>query len=205
MKSQLRDNHEDMAKDAQERALSVTDYNLSLMVAMHIGARWGHCYENAYSAFFAFLPLFEPHGTLVEGWIVFEDKGNVVLMEHGWLQGSGHLIDPTIVLVVDPGQTVSYFPGVLRGHRELEMLENELFPHVRFSDYGDDGLSHCEYRVAYEAAQLKARSLLTAEKTFVEVKAKVCTDEEQEATKSAMLDVRIVLLPGQNGRGGFNG
>ncbi len=137
-----------------------------------MGARWGHCYENAYPMFFAIPALFEPHGLFIEGWITFVSADQIVVMEHGWcVSTQGQIIDPTIVLAVAPGQPVFSFPGVLRGKAELERLENELFPHVRFSEYGDDGMLHPDYRAAYQAAHQQARSLMMAGKTVLEVKA----------------------------------
>ncbi len=194
MYSQPQDEHIGAVNEARERKLSVNDYAFSLMLSLHIGARWGHCYENAYPAFFAFPQLFEPHGRFVEGWVVIEDQDNLVLMEHGWLGSGEHIIDPTIVLGVEPGQPVYYFPGVLRARAELEALENEFFPHVHFSDYGADGMSHPDYRAAYEAARQKASSLLTGGKNLVEVKAKVQTTEEEEATKRETPGCRIIPL-----------
>ena len=137
------------------------DYGLSVLIAMHIRAIWGHCYENAYSTFFAFPELFEPDGLFVEGWIVFEEANDVVLMEHSWLVCGNRIIDPTIVLAVDPHQPVSYFPGVCRAQAELEALDGEFFPHVRFEEYGKDGMGHPDYRAAYEAAQEATNKLVS--------------------------------------------
>lgn len=177
-----------------ERTLSVGEYVLSLMVALHTGARFGYCYQNAYPAFFAFPALFGPHGHFVEGWTVFEDRGNVVLMEHGWLMSDDRIVDPTLVLVIDAGEPVYYFPGVLRGRAELEALENELFPHVRFSDFGADGMGHPAYRAAYEAARAKASSLLAPGKTPVEVRARELAEEEDAAAERERLGLHIIVL-----------
>ena len=46
----------------------------------------------------------------------------------------------------------------------------------------------------YEAAQQKARALLTEGKSFVEVRAKVLTAEEEEAAARGAPQWRIVLL-----------
>ena len=77
-------------------------------------------------------------------------------MEHGWIISKGRLFDPTIVLVTMPDQPITYFPGVIRTYAEMEALENEFFPHVRFEDYGEDGMQHAGYRAAYEAAKAHA-------------------------------------------------
>jgi hypothetical protein len=194
MHAQFQDDHEGQGNVAREGTMSVDDYALSLLIALQIGARFGHCYENIYPAFFAVPQLFEPHGLFVEGWIAFETWDKVVLFEHGWLMSGSRIIDPTIVLAVEPGSPVYYYPGVLRARAELEALENEFFPHVCCSDYGDDGMAHPAYRAAYEAAQQKARALLTEGKSFVEVRAKVLTAEEEEAAAREAPQWRIVLL-----------
>lgn len=186
-------------KGAPESTLSVDDYALSLLIALQTGARWGHCYENIYPAFFAVPQLFEPHGLFVEGWIAFAYQDNVVLFEHGWLTSGSRIVDPTIVLAVEPGEPVYYFPGVLRGRAELEALENEFFPHVRHCDYGDDGMAHPAYRAAYEAAQQKAMALLSEGRSLLEVRATRLSAEEEEAAAKGTPQWRIVLFSGEGG------
>lgn len=161
-----------MQDPTKAQRLSPDNYALSWLIAQQTGAIWGHCYENAYPAFFAHPALFDPHGQFIEGWIVFEDQSRVVLMEHGWLvSNGGRIIDPTIVLTIECGEVVHYFPGVVRKYAELLTLEHELFPHVRFDCYGNDGIGLTSYRTAYEAARTSAQSLLSENKTFVEVRA----------------------------------
>jgi hypothetical protein len=176
------------------RNLQADDYALSWLIARQTAPVWGHCYQNAYPTFFAFPALFDPHGQFIEGWIVFEDSNQVVLMEHGWLvSNGGRIIDPTIVLTVACGQPVHYFPGVRRSRAELEALEHELFPRVRFSSYGDDGMGHPDYRAAYEAAQAFAQSLLTKGKTLVEVRATMSAPQNE---------ILIFFLRGNGGEHG---
>ncbi|GHP00642.1 hypothetical protein KSF_106890 [Reticulibacter mediterranei] len=171
--------HGNAGKETQGRALSEDEYTLSFLIAVQFGAVWGHCYENTYPLVFALPALFDPHGLFVEGWMVFEDADRVVLMEHGWLMSGEQIVDPTIVLAVEIGQPVYYFPGVFRARAELEALENEFFPHVRFSEYGADGMGHPGYRAAYEAAHHKATSQMRDKKTFVEVRATVLSLQEE--------------------------
>ena len=172
---------------AKQIVLSENDYVLSALIAAQLRTRPHHCYENAYPTFFAVPQLFEPYGLFIEGWIVFIHQDAVVLMEHGYLMSGTHLIDPTIVLEVDFDEPLYYFPGVIREREELEKLENEFFPHVRFEEYGDDGMAHPAYRAAYEAARQKALSLATGGKTVKEVRAKHLTQEE--------LGMTIVVVP----------
>lgn len=154
-----------------EQNSPVLDYARSLLVALQTGAQWGHCYQSAYPAFFAFPGLFYPHGTFVEGWVVFKGDHRVVLMEHGWLVSGVRIIDPTIVLGLSPDQPVFYFSGVVRSWEETDALENQLFPHVRFSGYGEDGMGHPGYKAAYEAARRKATEMAIPGKELVEVRA----------------------------------
>lgn len=162
------------------------DYLLSYLMALSIKARWGHCYENAFAAYFAFPHIFDcPGSFLVEGWIVFETNNTVVLMEHGYCLSGKRIVDPTIVTVVNPqqpglAQPVWHFPGILRDRSELTELENQFFPHVRFSTYGEDGLGHPGYLKAYETARQKAIELLSSEKTLVEVKATFLESEGKQ-------------------------
>jgi len=179
--------------------LSVNDYHLSLRIALSMGARFGYCYENAYPAFFAFPQLFEPHGQFVEGWIVFEDADQrVVLMEHGWLvSNTGHKVDPTIVLALDSGQPLYYFPGVARSWQETDALENELFPHVRFCGYGEDGMGHPGYRAAYASALHMAQSRLTPAKEFVEVRASTVSADPASGEEPAGVAAIMMVVPRQ--------
>jgi hypothetical protein len=126
--------------------------------------------------------LFFPDGLFIEGWITFEDSLHVVMMEHGWLASSTTIIDPTIVLATNPTQTIHYYPGVARTWQELDALNNEMFPHVRFSNYGDDGMGHPNYRAAMEAAIQKAQDLLAlagSSKQLVEVRASDITQQRE--------------------------
>jgi len=202
MHSQFQDDHEEPGNVAREGTMSLGDYALSLLIALQIGARWGHCYENIYPAFFAVPQLFEPHGLFVEGWIAFEYQDKVVLFEHGWLTSGSRIIDPTIVLAVEPGSPVYYFPGVLRARAELEALENEFFPHVRFSDFGEDGRGHPGYKAAYTAARRRARTLAAADKELVEVRASDISQEVeggQPAADEFQIRMHLLVQPGDDG------
>jgi hypothetical protein len=181
---------------ATAASVPALDYVLSLLIAMQTGAVWGRCYDNAYGAFLGLPELFFPHGTFIEGWIVFEDAGRIALMEHGWLvRGGQSIIDPTIVLVTEPAQPVYYFPGVARSWAEAEALENQLFPHVRFSDFGEDGMGHPGYKAAYTAALRRARALVVPGKELVEVRASEISQESEGGTKAAGESrVRMYLL-----------
>lgn len=189
----------------------VLDYGNSLLYALRTGAEWGHCYENIYPVFFAFPQVFYPHGQFIEGWIVFEDQSKVILMEHGWLLSGKRIIDPTVVLATDPDQVIHYYPGVLRSWEETDALENELFPYVRMSSYGEDGMGHPGYKAAYEAAVQQARARVSASgKELLEVRASDISEQhetgvmlEPEAGKGSGV-VMLVLKPHDQGGGVVN-
>jgi hypothetical protein len=179
-----------------EEAHPALAYAHSYVVALHTGAEWGHCYENSYRAFFAYPELFYPDGTFVEGWVVFRDGRNVVLMEHSWLISGGRIIDPTLVLVILPDQEVCYFPGVMRTWEETDTIENELFPHVRFDVYGDDGMGHPDYKAAYMQARERAQAMVSDEQAFIEIKAGDPPVEVEPDEADSMGAVVIITLKG---------
>jgi hypothetical protein len=43
----------------------------------------------------------------IEGWIVLDEKNGSLVVEHGWLELNGEIIDPTLW-----GLNCTYFPGV---------------------------------------------------------------------------------------------
>ena len=180
--------------DFQEnKAGSVLAYTPSHLIALYTNAQWGHCYENSFRAFFAFPTLFFPDGKFVEGWVVFTSATRVALMEHSWLISGAVIIDPTLVLEITPNQAVFFYPGVIRSWTETDQLENELFPHVRFSDYGEDGMGHPGYNAAYVAAKQKAQELLTPTQKFVEVKATELSATQEQGETSDATEVIIVI------------
>jgi hypothetical protein len=166
-----------------------------MLFGMQTGAKWGHCYENSYPVFFAFPKLFYPDGRFIEGWIVFEDRNNVILMEHGWLVSGRTIIDPTIVLGTDPTQIIHYYPGVVRSWEELDGLDNEMFPYVRFSGYGEDGMGHPDYKTASEAAMLKAREIIAASsKELIEVRASDIAQQQAANLPTLEQDAGMLVI-----------
>ena len=57
-------------------------------------------------------------------------------MEQGWLVSGAQFIDPTLVLRLTFDLAVFFSPGGIPSWSETGGLENELFPHVRFSGSG---------------------------------------------------------------------
>lgn len=147
--------HDDEPAVAEREA--VLEYELSQFVALGTEAVPHCCAKNAWRALICVPDLFFPTGEYIEGWMVYETETQVMLVEHCWTELAPgpvrHIVDPSIVFLVRPGQPVRYFVGVRRSWRETEALEGELFPHVRFDRYGEDGLGHPGYRAAFEQAR----------------------------------------------------
>jgi hypothetical protein len=79
--------------------------------------------------------------------------------------------------------------------KRLFALENQLFPHVRFCDYGEDGMGHPGYRAAYTAALYQAKALLAPGKKLVEVRAAETPQESEGGTAAAgESGVRMYIL-----------
>jgi hypothetical protein len=132
---------------------------LSRATARIVRAQPNQCYKNAWRALVMLPGQFFPDGRFIEGWTVFDLQEQVMILEHGWVEWKGKIIDPTIFFLTDLDAPVFFFPGVARSWQEIEALEGELFPHVRCEGYGPDGMDHPGYWAAYQAAQRKALAL----------------------------------------------
>ena len=146
---------------------SALDYRLSLVAALLTRAVPNRCFDNAWRTFLRALPqVFQPDGVYVEGWFVVVLSGEIVVNEHAWCErADGRIIDPSVLLLVEPDCPVFYFAGVKRSCSEVEELvrRNVTFPYVRFDGmHGADGLGHPGYRAARTAARDKAIQLALA-------------------------------------------
>ncbi len=137
--------------------------SLSRRIAKAIDAQPNHCAVNAWRTLIEFPEIFRDGGHLVEGWCVVEEKEHVSLVEHVWCEiGTGKIVDPSLLLLVEESTPVFYFAGVMRTYAETEALEGKIFPHVRFDGFhGENGLGHPGYHAAWAAARRKiyARAL----------------------------------------------
>ncbi|HEU5379005.1 MAG TPA: hypothetical protein VFV38_26580 [Ktedonobacteraceae bacterium] len=137
--------------------------SLSRRIAKAIDAQPNHCAVNAWRTLIEFPEIFRDDGHLVEGWCVVEEKEHVALIEHVWCElGTGQIVDPSILLLVEESTPMFYFTGLTRDYAETEALEGEFFPHVRFDGlHGENGLGHAGYHAAWAAARRKiyARAL----------------------------------------------
>lgn len=95
------------------------DATKSLMVAQEMGARPRQCWHTSVSALLRSGTTRLRGAVYVEGWIAAPSAGGVVI-EHGWLEHRGTVIDATMVLLpdVDVSQW-RYFPGVRYPRREV--------------------------------------------------------------------------------------
>ncbi len=148
-----------------KRMQDVLSFHLSHWASIVTDAVPNRCFDNAWRTFCSFPEIFFK-GKFVEGWIVFDLDTEVVLNEHGWCQlPNGTIVDPSVLLLVEPDQPVYYFSGVERDWAEMKVLINEEkeLPYVRFDGkHGEDGLGHPVYKAAYETAREKMYHLANA-------------------------------------------
>ncbi|HZO71010.1 MAG TPA: hypothetical protein VFB60_02340 [Ktedonobacteraceae bacterium] len=135
-------------------------FALSVQAARAIGAEPRRCWRNALLSIML-LPEIFADGRYVEGWLVVPKETRLEIVEHGWLQlPSRELVDPSLVLTEKPDQPACYFAGYTLSRSRLAALApGGTLPLVCHSIYGDDGMSHREYRHAYTAAWQRAREL----------------------------------------------
>jgi hypothetical protein len=137
---------------------TLTTYELSLYVAQLSGAQPNHCFHAAWEAIINFVS----DGSYVEGWIVLEIDDEIEVIEHAWCTFSdGTIVDPAMVLVVGPEVPMLYFTGIEYTREEALSFEDEWLPRVRFTQYGDDGMDHADYKAAYDNALARAEERAT--------------------------------------------
>jgi hypothetical protein len=136
------------------------DYSLSVLLAFVVRAEKGRCWLNAARVAANFPELLEGGGSYIEGWIVLH-RSPEEPVEHGWCQFSdGTIVDPSIVLLINEGDLVSYFPGLCLNSAQVRALDGTMMPHVRHAGtYGTDGFGHDGFRRAHDAAWAASRRL----------------------------------------------
>lgn len=120
----------------------------SLRVRRMLRAKTGHCYYNA-SRTIMEIPEYA-NAEYVEGVAVVRPK---VVIEHGWIERDGKIIDPTL-----PEEPVMYFPG-LRFRGGLGLAKAVKIPNESggpdlpiFYRFGFGGIASPEMRAAKAAA-----------------------------------------------------
>ncbi len=137
----------------------------SLAAALSVDAEPNTCFDNVLRLFTTpSLSTLFTSGRWVEGWYVVELEDEVVLNEHAWVEmPDGHIVDPTVVVLVPPQCPVYYFAGIYRSGDEIRALARQkdvFFPYVRsVGTYGKDWLGHPQYRAAHDVAVKKVRML----------------------------------------------
>jgi len=86
----------------------VLDIEISAAVARRVHARFRRCWQNASMA----VSLLGEGARYVEGWVV-TDRHDPFVIEHGWCEHHGRIIDPSYAPQVAPYPApVAYFPGM---------------------------------------------------------------------------------------------
>ena len=134
------------------------NYLVSGILALRIGALPLCCWRNAALAMLDLPELFE-RGEYIEGWIVVPDEKSIRVVEHGWCLTNDHqIVDPSIVLLEEEGQSIDYFSGVAVSRGQLQQaVSKTILPLVCHTNYGEDGMNHRGYSDAYERACQMAR------------------------------------------------
>lgn len=138
-----------MLPKLQRGYLKPVDYELSQQIAEAVKAELKACWRNA------FMGLYElPDATYVEGWAV--TLWGLLVIEHGWLEYQGKIVDPTAALW-DELRGMVYFPG-LRFDRDQAREGMEKSATCEPGDlpiawrYGWGGFQSKDYKASYEAA-----------------------------------------------------
>lgn len=143
------------AREEKKLLLAASDVQAaySWAVAFAIEALPNRCYRNAWNALIQLPDLFV-QGHYVEGWVVFEETNRVVVVEQSWCTlPDGLIVDPSLILLLSPGQCVHYFAGMALNRKQTRALEGASLPHVCYDgQYGADGMGHAAYKAAYQAA-----------------------------------------------------
>ncbi|HEU5377438.1 MAG TPA: hypothetical protein VFV38_18605 [Ktedonobacteraceae bacterium] len=138
----------------------LSTYRFSVVMALRTAAQPNCCFQNAWEVI-SELPAYFAHGSYVEGWLVLEWEGHVLVIEHGWAcLPDTRIIDPSIIFLIGPKEPLAYFPGVTYTRQEALAFRGEMLPRV-CTTHGADGMRHPGYHTAYAHAWRFAQSLAT--------------------------------------------
>jgi len=102
---------------AEPRIAEGLDIAESDRIARQVRARFRRCWTNAACS----VRLLSPNGVYVEGWVVVNNHHPIVI-EHGWCEIDGRIIDPTYTpFVSNLEPPLAYFGGSRFGVREAEI------------------------------------------------------------------------------------
>jgi hypothetical protein len=148
----------------------VLDYSLSVKVADLIQAEKYRCWYNACKAMIQLPGLFL-FASYTEGWLVVPKEHEVQVIEHGWVTRTDkRVVDPSIVLLEEEDQELTYFPALHFSWFQLQALpENILLPLAHLLSPTQSELGAPDYRAAYDAALAYAEQLANATGKRVQV------------------------------------
>lgn len=129
--------------------MKTKDKNESARVKRLVRSRRKHCYHNAFRVIFE-IPEYA-NAEYVEGLAVIAGK---LVIEHGWLEKDGVIVDPTL-----PHDDLDYFPG-LRFQGQQRLAQGMKIPKPRmtkedfpiFYRFGWGGVDSPDFRGALIAA-----------------------------------------------------
>jgi hypothetical protein len=127
--------------------------DFSALVARLVRAQYRRCWRNAAAA----MRHLGEEASYVEGWIVVE-SGSPLVIEHGWCEVEGWIVDPTYTPTVSPlREPLAYHAGVRMAPGEaMTALRSGVLP-VTFASHFP------AYEAAFRLALLDAKSRLRRE------------------------------------------
>ena len=125
----------------------MVNYPLSKEIAAKVGSQAKTCWLNAFRGLDHL-----PGALYIEGWAITADG---LIIEHGWLDLDGVIIDPTLH---DPSNPVTYYPGIRLTSKELQtaILKTKGELPIYWSMISTGG--HPDYKAAFDQAVKDSKS-----------------------------------------------
>ncbi|MCU0524967.1 MAG: hypothetical protein MUF72_09100 [Elainella sp. Prado103] len=144
------------------------DEDRSRQIATQIKSKSRQPFDNAYRAALAI-----EGAVYVQGFLVYASKP-YRLVEHGWLEVEGQIIDPNLPHLNKKAEDLCYFPAQQLTVQQLKAAIEEakedypdddplpIYGSTPYEYYGDVMLGGKEYQQAYKAAEAKCQELTRA-------------------------------------------
>ncbi|MCM0592504.1 MAG: hypothetical protein HEQ35_26880 [Gloeotrichia echinulata IR180] len=141
------------------------DETLSITIAERIKSKASKPFDNAYRA-----ALVTEGAKYVQGFLVFAGQP-YQLIEHGWIELSDRIIDPTLPYLQKNPQELWYFPAQSLSVKKLKAIIEEskedypeddplpIYGDAPYEYYGDVMLGGQDYLQAYQAAEAKCKEI----------------------------------------------
>lgn len=141
------------------------DEILSIEIAERIKSKAKKPFENAYRA-----ALATEGAKYVQGFLVFAGQPYQPI-EHGWIELSDRIVDPTLPHLQNQAQELWYFPAHSLTAKKLKAIIEEskedypeddplpIYGDAPYEYYGDVMLGGKDYLQAYQAAEAKCREI----------------------------------------------